>query len=191
MRRSGQPGQPWKGRKRVGKRGWSQQGWLHCSSHWQPMRRRGQHIASPLLPYFVGTTRVQDSTHPHSQAARRPRCKLLAYMGLEASGETSTAPGIPSNAPGPAAEFTSMAECSPPCTYNKLQVTSLQRQATRPSCARARGVAMLAVDQNSYPGGLDHFRCLRSYRGGVPSPAYTKLGFPAIPAHIILQYFQG
>lgn len=182
----------------MGKRGWPQQGWLHCSSHSHhgPVLNLTGRMAtgdgsqcdaavsiSPLLSF--------PTSQYHTRTGRRSTCKLLAYMGLEASGETSTAPGIPSNAPGPAAEFTSMAECSPPCTYNKLQVTSIQRQATRPSCARARGVAMLAVDQNSYPGGLDHFCCLRSYRGGVPSPAYTKLGFPAIPAHIILQYFQG
>lgn len=46
-------------------------------------------------------------------------------------------------------------------------------------CARARGVAMLAmlsVDQNSHPGDLDYFCCLRSYRRGVPLPTCAKSG---------------
>lgn len=132
-------------------------------------------------------------THTPSFARKRSRSKLLATCGLrpQGGGGASTAPGISSQPPR-FSSLTSLCDGVQVVYGLPLYKYLPPATATRPSFARPRGVAMLEVAQNSYPGGgLGYCPVYARIVVVCRHRRMPNLGCPARPAHIILQCFQG
>lgn len=182
----------------MGKRGWPQQGWLHCffpprpraELDWQNGHGDGSQCdaAVSILPLLSLPYHTRTGQYTHPLASRLSRCKLLATWGLRPQGRRAQPraslhrPALQPNSH----QWRSAAHHVP--SYK------LPHSSDRQHGPRVRAPAAWPCRQSTRiatRGAWIIFCCLRSYRGDVPSPACTKLGFPAMPAHIILQCFQG